>query len=99
MYKHKAIENFIGKVNREAAEAANKVYAKYQPQLLELIKAQLHPDDTLTIGMGSAGIDRKGGKDVYNISDEFTRVIASTQYTNEEFSGFSLPYTIKPNDY
>jgi non-homologous end joining protein Ku len=96
MYKHKAIENFIDRVNKEAAKAAQQVYDKYQPELLKMIQDQIHQDDVLTVGMGSAGIDRPG-KDMYNITDKFTRVIAQTQYTNEEFSGFNLPYTIRKN--
>lgn len=97
MYKYKAIENFIDKVNKEAAEAANKVYQKYEPQLVKMIQQQLHPYDELYIGMGSVSIDRKGEvmERFYDVKSNFTRPIVDTQYQPDKYSiGFVLPSLI-----
>lgn len=95
MYKHKAIERLIDKAHKEAAEAANKIYAQYQPQLIAMIQAQLHADDKLTVGMGSACVDRNGKNVNITGVDFFARVIAQTQYSDDSYSkGFNLPYTI-----
>lgn len=45
MYNGKQIQAFIDKVNKEASEAAQKVYDKYRPELIRMIQAQLHADD------------------------------------------------------
>lgn len=97
MYKGKRIARFIDKVNKEAAAAAQKVYDKYEPELLRMIQGQLHPDDVLTVGMGTASIDRNG-KDIetfYGQRRDFISPIAQTQYANEDhIANFNLPYTI-----
>lgn len=53
MYNHITIESFINKVNKEASEAAQAVYDKYEPELINRIKSQMMEGHKLYSGMGS----------------------------------------------
>lgn len=61
---------------------------KYEPELIERIKAQLKKGDKLFIGMGTASIDNSKG---YQIAEKLALEISSTQYWNDTVqAGFSL---------
>lgn len=83
MYNSKQIENFIAKVNKEAEAAAQAIFDKYEYEFIIRVRSQMKPGDAIDIGMGTASINRE------TVSDNFTNVIASIQYT-EQRAGFSV---------
>lgn len=88
MYNHTCIADFIEKVNKEASEAAQKVYDKYEPELIDRIKNQIKQGDKIFIGMGTASVKNKNGE---NIAEKLAVEIGQTQYWNDTVSaGFSL---------
>lgn len=90
MYNYKSIENFIEKVNKEAEEAAQKVYDKYNDELLERIQAQIKKDDVVWNSMGTAIINNSKGNEV---GENLATVLGQSQYWSDNISaGFSLPY-------
>lgn len=90
MYNHKTVQAFIDKVNKEAEEAAQKVYDKYNPELLQRIQNQLGEDAVVWNGMGTASITNKKGDD---IAEELSCLMGQSQYWSENVSaGFTLPY-------
>lgn len=88
MYNHKYIADFIDKVNEEASQAAQKVYDKYQHELIERIKNQIKKGDRIFIGMGTASVENKNGE---TIAEKLAVEISQTQYWNDTVSaGFLL---------
>lgn len=84
MYNAKQIERFIDKVNKEASTAAQAIYDKYEPELIQRIKNQMRAGDKLIIGMGTA---------TFNKSDkatDFCDVVARIQYSDSLEAGFSF---------
>lgn len=93
MYNASQIEAFIMMVHKEANEAAQKVYNKYQPELERRILAQLKSGNKFTIGMGTATIENKEGE---YIAEELADVLARTQYCEELDANFILNDMQKP---
>lgn len=93
MYNTEQVTNFIEKVNAEASEAAQKVYDKYNDELIQRIKNQMGKAHRLVAGMGTIGIwDTKGEL----IADKFTTEIAGyTEYWKHVDAGFSIPDFVK----
>lgn len=83
MYNGQSIDHFIEMVNKEAEEAAQKIYDKYQDEFIKRVQSQIKTGDIINIGMGTASINRE------NVNDNFTNVIASIQYT-EQRAGFGI---------
>ena len=89
MYNHKSVQTFIDKVNKEAEEAAQKIYDKYNPELLQRIQNQLGEGTTVWTGMGTANVVNKHGED---IAEELSCLMGQTQYWSTNVSaGFNLP--------
>ena len=92
MYNYKSIQTFIDKVQAEAELEAQKVYDKYNDELIKRIQAQIKKDDIVWCGMGTASIDNKI-TERENIGDKLCDVLSSLQYWNRNIdAGFSLPY-------
>jgi hypothetical protein len=87
MYNHKSVQSFIDKVNKEAEEAAQKVYDKYNPELLQRIQNQIKEGDTFWVGMGVANLENKDGN---NVGEELALTVGS-YWQNDLNCGFSLP--------
>ena len=88
-YNTKHIQNFIDKVKKEAEEKAQEVFNRYNDELIQRIQNQMHEGDVINIGMGTASIIDKFGKDK---AEKMADIISSTQYWNESVSaGFDLP--------
>lgn len=80
-------------VHKEANEAAQRIYDKYQPELERRILAQLKSGNKLTIGMGSATIKNEKGE---YIAEELADVLARTQYCDKLDATFMLNDLQKP---
>jgi len=89
MYNAKQIEAFIDKVNKEATEAAQKVYDKYNAELIERIQSQIKDSDTIHIGR--FGVTIITG---YSISRDIECVLERVQ-GNSVKAAFRLPSNIK----
>lgn len=90
MYNSKSIIDFINKVNKEAEEQAQKVYDKYNEELLRRIQNQLKEGDIVWAGNGCASIENKSGDD---IGENLANVLGDIQYWNRNVdAGFNLPY-------
>lgn len=90
MYNHRYIKAFINKVNKEAEEAAQKVYDKYNKELIQRIQNQLGKDAIVWCGMGTADILNK---DEESIAEELQLLMYKIQYWSGNVSaGFTLPY-------
>lgn len=74
MYNAKSLADFIDKVNKEAEEAAQKVFDKYNTEFNYRIQAQLKTGDRVNAGMGFVSISNKKGEQVgEKLSDTLTR--------------------------
>ena len=94
MYQAKHLEAFIDKVHKEAAVAAQAVYDKYEAELLERIKAQLHPDHIVYMAMGSASIAHKN-KAIelqHDHANAFKMELSCLQYWDKVDAGFHTPH-------
>lgn len=98
-YNYKSIKEFLNKVDKEAAEAAQSVYDKYESEFLKRVQAQLKDEDIVFHGMGACTIEKKtyvkNNKDTVvtkevglNLSD----VLGQYQYHRVEKVGMTLPY-------
>jgi len=88
MYNASSIEQFIIKVQKEASEAAQKVFDKYENELYNRAKAQIKTGDKLVIGMGTAFIQAKNGN---YVGEKLAIELAQTQYWSKNVeAGFSL---------
>ena len=66
----------INKIIEKAKKELQAILDKYEPELTEAIQAQLHKDDTLFCGMGTAVIERNGN----NLEDnKFTDLLNELQ--------------------
>jgi hypothetical protein len=92
MRNSKHIEAFIERVTKEANEAAQLIFDKYQKELEEKIYNQLQSGDWLSIGNGSASIENKKGDDV---GEDLADVLSRTQYPALD-ANFSLDDIRKP---
>lgn len=89
-YNYKSVESFIKKVNKEAEEAAQKVFDKYNNEFLKRVQNQIKENDTVWIGMGTASIENMHAEEV---GEKLKVVIGQSQYWRENISaGLSLPY-------
>ena len=87
MYNDKAVQIFIYKVKEEAEEAAQRVYDKYNDELLTRIQNQIKEGDVFYVGMGVASLENKNGND---IGEKLSNVVGG--YWNNDLScGFTLP--------
>jgi uncharacterized protein (DUF305 family) len=84
-YNAETIEKFIKMVNKEAQEAAQKVFNKYQEEFDRRVLAQMIEGHTLIVAMGSAVI--KEEEDV-DYARKFCNAVAEIQYTKQR-AGFS----------
>lgn len=92
MYNPIHIDAFIEKVNAEAAQAAQKVYDKYQSEFEARILNQLQKGDILTFGMGTVSLSKKSTPRVdlpYGYAEKFLDVLTRTQYNPDLECGFS----------
>lgn len=95
MYNIKDLETFVSKVHKEADEAAQKIYDKYTPELIERIQKQLFKNDELFIAMGTAVISREGNDKFFG--DKLSELASRTQYCEELTANFALPQYIYKN--
>lgn len=97
-YNYKSIEEFLNKVDKEAAEAAQAVYDKYEPEFLKRVQSQLKENDVVFHANGTCTIQKKehaeNNKDVVvtkevglNLSD----ILGQYQYNKVE-AGMTLSY-------
>lgn len=91
------INRIIEAAHLEINTAAQKIFDKYNNELIEAIKNQLYPNEILFSGMGSAVIEKAGE----NINDdiEMVSLIQSLLYPLELESGFDIQSEIKSNKY
>ncbi len=94
MYSTKNIQKLIDKVNKEAGEAAQLVYNKYNDVLLQAIKNQMHENDTLYVANGTALLERG---DASKFDNKLADIAASAVFGEEISAGFYLPYKIQKN--
>jgi len=79
MYNSTSIDLFINKVNKEAEQAAQAVYDKYQTEFEQRLKAQIKTGDTIFSGMGAAFI--KNSKGEY-VGEKLSAVICANEYNS-----------------
>lgn len=85
MRNGKQLQAFIDKVTKEANEAAQSVFDKYQEELNRRIYAQLKDGDWLVVGNGTAFIKDKNGEYVH-ADNSLVHSICSLQYRNENLT-------------
>ena len=91
MYNTKQIEPFIEKVHKEASKAAQKVYNKYNNELIRRVKNQMGKGHIIHSGMGSCSIDNSEGIHILNLNNNFGAYLAdNTQYWNNVSAGFKF---------
>lgn len=91
MYNPKPIESFIDKVTKEAETAAQEIFDKYTPELIEKIKNQMQDNDKIYVSMGCAGF--ANDKPYWGYGEKFLKEVSDTQYPSLT-AGFNLPDTI-----
>lgn len=89
-YNYKSIEAFLEKVNKEAEEAAQRVFDKYEAEFLQRVQAQLKEGDIVYHGMGVCTIANlaTGEEHGKNLSD----LLGEYQYHKITNVGMNLPY-------
>ena len=92
MYNSKNIEPFFKKVHKEASEAAQKVYDKYNDELKQRVLNQMGKGHTIFSGMGSCSVEGTQNDDHINLFNDFFPLLAdNTQYHDKVEAGFDLP--------
>jgi len=90
-YRSNHIEKFIEKVNKEAEEAAQKVFNNHETKLQSMIENQVLKGQKLFIGMGSASISDKTKELPYDYAEKFLNAVAGTQFhDNNVLAGFYI---------
>lgn len=87
-YNYKQVQTFIDKVNAEAQAEAQKVYDKYNKELIKRIQAQLKEGDTAFAGMGTGVIYNSKDEEV---GEKLGNILGALQYTPNLTIGFDLP--------
>lgn len=83
MHNSKLIENFIEKVNKEAEEAAQKVFDKYNEEFAKLVSNQLKPGERLYLVNGSRYFDKTNPDYETEAQDKFGTIVAQIQYLKQ----------------
>lgn len=90
MYNAKQLQEFIDKVNKEAEEAANKVFKKYDAEFKRKVEAQLNKGEKLYLVNGSGYIkgrgDRVDEKPETEAMRNFVDTVADIQYLKQRAS-------------
>lgn len=96
MYNAKQIEPFFKKVHKEATEAAQKVYDKYNDECITRIMNQMGEGHLLHNAMGVCCVQGTHNDDHINLWNPFFEIVGDhTQYWNKVEAGFNIPYKIE----
>lgn len=88
MYNASQIEEFIKKVNKEAEQAAQKVFDSYDKEFNRRIEAQLKKGDRIFAGMGLVSIENSKGE---YVGKKLSEVLTQTEYWGKNIkSGLSV---------
>lgn len=89
-YNYKSIEEFLNRVDKEAAKAAQSVYDKYESEFLKRVQAQLKDGDTVYHAMGACTINNlaTGTEHGRNLSD----LLGLYQFHKVDNVGMTLPH-------
>lgn len=88
MHNSKLINDFIEKVNKEAEEAAQKVFDKYDKEFVKLVSNQLKPGETLCLANGSRYFKKTDPLYETDAQDKFGDAVAQIQYLKQR-AGFN----------
>lgn len=88
MYNSKSMEVFLKKVQTEAQEAVEEIYAKHQQEFERRIANQMHPTHIGYSGMGTSFF--KNPDDDY-VGEKFSDLICEAEYYIKIDGGFDLP--------
>ena len=80
MYNSKVIDYFLEKVNKEAEQAAQKVFDSYESQFKTKVLNQMRSGDKLNLSMGSGYMNKD------TVNDEFITSVANIQYMEQRAS-------------
>lgn len=89
-YNYRSIKEFLNKVDKEAAEAAQAVYDKYEAEFLERVQNQIKDGDTVYHGMGACTIINLATGD--NRGENLSDLLGQYQYHKVDNVGMSLPH-------
>jgi len=93
MYNPNQINPFFKRVHEEASKAAQEVYNKHTPELIQRIKNQMGEGHEVYSGMGSCVITNAKNE---KLDNDFDQTLAdNTQYhTRNLEAGFYIPSSI-----
>lgn len=98
-YNYKYIEAFLNKVNKEAEQAAQAVFEKYEAEFLKKVQAQLMPNDIVWHGMGACVIQKQSYADSNKcnvvsseVGKNLSDILGEYQYFKITHVGMTLPY-------
>ena len=80
MYSSKVIDSFLEKVNKEAEQAAQKVFDSYESEFKAKVLDQMRMNDELYLSMGSGYMNKD------TINDDFVSSVANIQYMKQRAS-------------
>lgn len=93
MHNSKRVEDFIDKINKEAEEAAQKVFDKYENHFRSLVESEMKKNDKLILSMGSSYYENTNQENITEAGRKFLDVIAHIQYMQQRASFNTMEFS------
>ena len=88
MHNSKLVQDFIDKVNKEAEEAAQKVFDKYDADFVKLVTGQIKTGESLYLVNGGRYFKKTEREFETEAQEEFGDVVCQIQYIQQR-AGFN----------